>query len=113
MFGLHRALERYIGSVKSAAIELSMCAHAATRPPRSPWKGGHYFAKFSTFNYKKNGWSSPVDRTIARLNIEHFTRLLERETDEGRRQMLLRLLAEEKEKFNRAESDPPERKAHI
>jgi hypothetical protein len=54
-----------------------------------------------------------VDRTIARLNIEHFNRLLERETDETRRQMLLRLLAEEKDKLNRSESDTPERKARI
>lgn len=43
-----------------------------------------------------------MDRTIARLNIEHFRRLLAEETDEARRQTLLRLLAEEEAKL----SDP-------
>jgi hypothetical protein len=36
---------------------------------------------------------------IARLNIEHFKRLLERETDETKRKMILRLLAEEEAKL--------------
>lgn len=44
-----------------------------------------------------------MDRSIARLNIEHFRRLLANETDETRRQMLLRLLAEEEAKL----ADPP------
>jgi hypothetical protein len=44
--------------------------------------------------------SSAMDRDIARLNIEHFRKLLERETDESRRAMLLRLLAEEEAKLN-------------
>ena len=49
-----------------------------------------------------------VDRSVARLNIEHYKRLLERETDEARRQQLLRLLAEEEAKI--AEPRPQERK---
>jgi hypothetical protein len=49
-----------------------------------------------------------MDRTIARLNIEHFRRLLAKETDESRRQVLQRLLAEEEAKL--AEPGPKERK---
>lgn len=41
-----------------------------------------------------------MDRTVARLNIEHFRRLLAAETDETRRQLLQRLLAEEEAKLN-------------
>lgn len=37
-----------------------------------------------------------MDRTVARLNVEHYRRLLARETDEARRQVVMRLLAEEK-----------------
>ena len=40
-----------------------------------------------------------MDRTVARLNIEHFRQLLARETDETKRQMILRLLAEEEAKL--------------
>ncbi|HET7383787.1 MAG TPA: hypothetical protein VFJ59_14520 [Pseudolabrys sp.] len=40
-----------------------------------------------------------MDKTVARLNIEHYRRLLVKETDEPRRQMLLRLLAEEEAKI--------------
>lgn len=50
-----------------------------------------------------------MDRTIARLNIEHFTRLLAAETDESRRQTLLRLLAEEQAKL--ADPAPPARRS--
>lgn len=49
-----------------------------------------------------------MDRSVARLNIEHYKRLLERETDEARRQQLLRLLAEEEAKLS--ESKPAERR---
>jgi hypothetical protein len=49
-----------------------------------------------------------VDKTVARLNIEHYRRLLEKETDERQRQMLLRLLAEEEAKL--ADNAPKERK---
>ncbi len=36
-----------------------------------------------------------MNKDIARPNIEHFRKLLERETEEGKRGMPLRLLAEE------------------
>ncbi len=49
-----------------------------------------------------------MDRTVARLNIEHFRRLLAKETDETRRQILQRLLAEEEGKL--AQPGPKERK---
>jgi hypothetical protein len=52
--------------------------------------------------------SRVLDKTVARLNIEHYRRLLANETDESRRQMLLRLLAEEEAKLN--DPKPPERK---
>ena len=35
-----------------------------------------------------------MDRTVARLNIEHYRRLLAQETDESRRRTIQRLLAE-------------------
>jgi hypothetical protein len=50
-----------------------------------------------------------MDKDVARLNIEHFRKLLERETDDAKRTMLLRLLAEEEAKLN-ALSAPRERK---
>jgi hypothetical protein len=40
-----------------------------------------------------------MDRTVARLNVEHYRKLLANENDEGRRQTLLRLLAEEEAKI--------------
>ena len=40
-----------------------------------------------------------MDRTVARLNIEHFRKQLAEEKDEAKRQMLLRLLAEEETKL--------------
>ena len=49
-----------------------------------------------------------MDRTVAHLNIEHYRRLLEKETDESRRQLLMRLLAEEEAKL--AANAPRERK---
>jgi hypothetical protein len=39
-----------------------------------------------------------MDRAVARLNIEHFHRLLDVEKDETKRQMIRRLLAEEEAK---------------
>ena len=49
-----------------------------------------------------------MDRTVARLNIEHYRRLLARETDELRRQTIMRLLAEEEAKLT--DPPPPEKK---
>ena len=40
-----------------------------------------------------------MDRTVARLNVEHCRRLLATELDEGKRRMLQRLLAEEEAKL--------------
>ncbi len=40
-----------------------------------------------------------MDKYIARLNIEHFRKLLAKETDEAKRQMLLCLLAEDETKL--------------
>lgn len=45
-----------------------------------------------------------MDRTIARLNIEHYRRLLAKETDEPHRLTLQRLLAEEEAKLAGMES---------
>jgi hypothetical protein len=49
--------------------------------------------------------SVPVDRTVAQLNIDHYKRLLEQETDETKRATLLRLLAEEEAKLHRSPAD--------
>lgn len=40
-----------------------------------------------------------MDRTVARLNIEHFRKQLAEELDDGKRRILLRLLAEEEAKL--------------
>ena len=51
-----------------------------------------------------------MDRTVARLNIEHFRKLLSQEKDEAKRQTILRLLAEEEAKLASL-SNPPEKKS--
>ena len=54
-----------------------------------------------------------MNKTIARLNIEHFRKRLAMETDETTRQTLLRLLAEEEAKLaGGTEGGPGERKTH-
>jgi hypothetical protein len=40
-----------------------------------------------------------VETVVARLNIEHYKKLLETDTDEPRRQIVMRLLAEEQAKL--------------
>lgn len=40
-----------------------------------------------------------MDRTVARLNIEHYRKLLANETDETRQKIIARLLAEEEAKL--------------
>jgi hypothetical protein len=40
-----------------------------------------------------------MDKAIARLNIEHYRKLLANEIDEARRQTITRLLAEEEAKL--------------
>lgn len=47
-----------------------------------------------------------MDKTVARLNIEHYRKSLATEQDETKRQTLMRLLAEEQAKL--AALDPPE-----
>lgn len=47
----------------------------------------------------RNEQVAPVDRTVAHLNIEHYQRLLADETNETRRLVLQRLLAEEQAKL--------------
>jgi hypothetical protein len=41
-----------------------------------------------------------MDRTVARLNVEHYRRLLATESDEQKRSTLQRLLAEEEAKLS-------------
>ncbi len=50
-----------------------------------------------------------MDRTVARLNIEHYRKLLATETDETKRRTLVKLLAEEEAKLKGLISPPPER----
>jgi hypothetical protein len=45
-----------------------------------------------------------MDKTVARLNIEHFRKKLATETDETRREQIVRLLAEEEAKLTALES---------
>jgi hypothetical protein len=52
-----------------------------------------------------------VDRSIARLNIERFRKLIAEETDETRRQKLLQLLAEEEAKLKLADGTKARRKS--
>jgi hypothetical protein len=50
------------------------------------------------------------DSKIARLNIEHFRKLLATETDGTKRQMLLRLLAEEEAKLASSTNPPTDKR---
>ncbi len=51
-----------------------------------------------------------MDRMVARLNIAHFREKLATEQDEMKRQMLLRLLAEEEEEAKLAVLDDPSKR---
>lgn len=51
-----------------------------------------------------------MDRSVARLNIEHFRHLLATESDEARRKVLQRLLAEEEAKLGDPTAHSPEKK---
>lgn len=42
-----------------------------------------------------------MDKLIARLNIEHFQQRLAEEKDEAKRQVLIKLLANEEEKLGK------------
>jgi hypothetical protein len=48
-------------------------------------------------------WEDPMDRFIALRNLEHFRELLAKETDEAKREQLLRLITEEEVKLKAAE----------
>jgi len=50
-----------------------------------------------------------MDMTIFRLNVEHFRKMLATEQEQMKREMLLRLLAEEEAKLS-ALDDPSMRK---
>jgi hypothetical protein len=50
-----------------------------------------------------------MDKTIARLNIEHYRKQLAEPIDDTKRQVLLRLLAEEEKKLADLEKPPKER----
>ncbi len=52
-----------------------------------------------------------MDRTVARLNIEHFQKKLATETDEARRQQILRLLAEEEAKLTALDAQKERRRS--
>ena len=51
-----------------------------------------------------------MDRTVARLNIEHYRKLLANETDETKRQLLVRLLEEEEAKVTGLQNPTRKRK---
>lgn len=52
-----------------------------------------------------------MDKTVARLNIEHYKQPLETEIDEVKRQTLKRLLAEEETKLRKlCEANPHQRR---
>jgi hypothetical protein len=52
-----------------------------------------------------------MDRTVARLNIEHYQKLLSEQMDEPKRQTILRLLADEEAKLASITKPPSETKA--
>jgi hypothetical protein len=51
-----------------------------------------------------------MDKLVAQLNIEHLRKRLATETDESKRQMMLRLLSEEEAKLAALLNRPNERK---
>ena len=65
-----------------------------------PRRNGLYLVKGEAWRLEEPA----VDRTVARLNVEHYRKLLANETDETRRQTIARLLAEEEAKLARLEN---------
>jgi hypothetical protein len=51
-----------------------------------------------------------MDRSVARLNMEHFKKLLETEADEKKRQILAQLLSEEEAKLEKANQETKDRR---
>ncbi len=54
-----------------------------------------------------------MDRTVARLNIEHYRKLLDEEVDQAKRQIILRLLAEEEAKLVSLKTSPGKRQSQL
>jgi hypothetical protein len=52
-----------------------------------------------------------VDKAIAQRDVEYLNELLSKETDENRRTVLLRLLADAEEKLRQAEEQGPNARA--
>ena len=52
-----------------------------------------------------------MDKLVARLNIEHYRKVLATETDETRRETLIRLLADEEAKLAAIEQSPASKPA--
>lgn len=68
-----------------------------------------FCAKVKCFRHRGR---SLMDRTVADLNIAHFKRLLETETDADKRELLTRLLALEEAKLAASpDTGPPAGKA--
>ena len=61
-----------------------------------------YYTRGGIFRGREKG-TAGLDRTVARLNIEHYRKKLAEETDPDRRATLLRLIAEEETKLIAAE----------
>lgn len=53
-----------------------------------------------------------MDRTVAYLNVEHYRRLLAAETDESKRKVLQKLLAEEEAKLAEAKEAAARQQKH-
>jgi hypothetical protein len=53
-----------------------------------------------------------MDKFVAKANIEHYRRKLAQETDETKRQVLARLLAEEEAKLASLTNDPQKKRLH-
>jgi hypothetical protein len=51
-----------------------------------------------------------MDKTVADLNIAHFRKLLETETDPAKRETIQRLLAQEEAKLAQPRATPPQNK---
>jgi hypothetical protein len=52
-----------------------------------------------------------MDKFVARANTEHYRKLLAKETDETKRQLLERLLAEEEAKLNSLTQAPTRKRS--
>lgn len=58
------------------------------------------------------GMEALMDKFVQRLNLEHYSRLLETVTDEKEREQIRKSLAEEIQKRpNGSENEPPSRRA--